>query len=89
MALDGVPEGAVVITTADMYRMLVDLNNKVGEIKGSLDALSSMTRAVEDHESRLRALEDRIRGIRVGVPLAGVAGLGGLGTALVQMLQGG
>jgi hypothetical protein len=82
MALDGVPEGAVVITTADMYRMLVDLNNKVGEIKGSLDALSSMTRAVEDHESRIRALER----MRVGIPLAGLAGLGGLGTALVQLL---
>lgn len=44
------PEGAVVITTADIYRQLLDLTKQVGELKGAVSVAA-------DHELRLRALE--------------------------------
>ena len=51
------PEGAVVITTADIYRQLLDLTKELGELKGAVQQANSRISAVDDHESRLRALE--------------------------------
>lgn len=52
-----IPEGAVVITTADIYRQLLDLTREVGELKGAVQAAAKISKNVEDHESRLRSLE--------------------------------
>lgn len=51
------PEGAVIITTADIYRQLLDLTKEVGELKGALQETSKIAKIVEDHETRLRVLE--------------------------------
>lgn len=76
------PEGAVVITTADIYRQLIDLTKEVGELKGAVNKAAEISRTVEDHETRLRSLE---RGrwplpslamlISVGALVAGIAPL--------------
>jgi hypothetical protein len=52
-----VPEGAVVITTADIYRQLLDLTHAVGEVKGAVNALGGRIAELDDHEARLRTLE--------------------------------
>lgn len=51
------PEGAVVITTADIYRQLLDLTKQVGELKGAVEGANARGREIDDHETRLRALE--------------------------------
>lgn len=81
MADSNVPEGAVVITTADIYRQLIDLTREVGELKGAISKTVEMNRQVEDHEQRLRAME------RSRWPLPSLAALlscGALATAVFQ-----
>ena len=80
-----IPQGAVVITTGDMYRQLLELTKVVGEVKGSLGFFKEAIKVVDDHEERIRVLERRLA---VGVPVAGAAGIGGLVTALVQLFGG-
>lgn len=52
-----VPEGAVVITTADIYKQLLELTHAVGEVKGAVNSLGGRIRELDDHETRLRKLE--------------------------------
>lgn len=56
-ATDHLPEGAVVITTADIYRQLMQLTQELGELKGAVQRSAEMSKRVDDHETRLRVLE--------------------------------
>ena len=47
----------MVITTADIYRLLMELTREMGELKGAVTKLSERERDIDDHEARLRALE--------------------------------
>lgn len=76
------PEGAVIITTADIYRQLLDLTKEVGELKGALQETSKMLKALEDHEARLRALE------RGRWPVPALAVLISIGALVAQVVAG-
>jgi hypothetical protein len=52
-----IPEGAVVITTADIYRQLIELTREMSELRGAVAKLAEREKDIDDHESRLRALE--------------------------------
>lgn len=78
------PEGAVVITTADIYRQLLDLTKEVGELKGAVQKTVERGKQVDDHENRLRSLERA----RWPLPALAVAiSLGTLITTVVAILQ--
>lgn len=47
----------MVVTTADIYRQLLDLTQAVGRLDGSVQALTQRVSLLDDHESRLRVLE--------------------------------
>lgn len=74
------PEGAVVITTADIYRQLTDLTREVGELKGAVQKSAEITRDVEDHETRIRALE------RARWPLPALAALLSIGSLIATVI---
>lgn len=57
MPESNLPEGAVVITTADIYRQLLDLTKEMGELKGAVQQANNRISAVDDHEARLRSIE--------------------------------
>lgn len=76
------PEGAVIITTADIYRQLLELTREVGELKGGLQETTKMFKALEDHETRLRALE------RARWPLPALAMLISIGALVAQVVSG-
>lgn len=52
-----VPEGAVVVTTADIYRQLLDLTQAVGQLNGAIQGLATKVAALDDHETRIRTIE--------------------------------
>lgn len=52
-----IPEGAVVITTADIYRQLIEMSRELNELKGAVSKIAERERDIDDHEARLRALE--------------------------------
>lgn len=52
-----IPEGAVVITTADIYRQLIELTREMSELRGAVGKLAEREKDIDDHEARLRALE--------------------------------
>lgn len=84
MADSNLPEGAVVITTADIYRQLLDLTKEVGELKGAVQKTVERGKQVDDHENRLRSLERA----RWPLPALAVAiSLGTLITTIVAILQ--
>lgn len=47
----------MVITTADIYRQLLDLTQAVGQLNGSISTLGAKVAVLDDHETRLRILE--------------------------------
>lgn len=71
-----IPEGAVVITTGQMYQQLVDLTAAVAKLDGRLDKLDK----VDDHEVRIRSLERW----KYGLAAAVLAGGGGSVAAWTQ-----
>lgn len=75
------PEGAVIITTADIYRQLLDLTKEVGELKGALQETGKLVKAVDDHEARLRSLE------RGRWPIPAVAVLISIAALVLQALS--
>lgn len=84
MADSNLPEGAVVITTADIYRQLLDLTKEVGELKGAVQKTVERNKQVDDHENRLRSLERA----RWPLPALAVAiSLGTLITTIIAILQ--
>lgn len=76
------PEGAVIITTADIYRQLLELTREVGELKGGLQETTKMSKALEDHETRLRVLE------RARWPVPALAVLISIGALVAQVVSG-
>jgi len=79
------PEGAVIITTADIYRQLIDLTKEVGELKGAVQKATEISRSVEDHEARLRSLE---RGRWPLPSLAALISVASLVAALMALING-
>lgn len=74
------PEGAVVITTADIYRQLLDLTKEVGELKGAVQKTVQRGREIDDHETRLRSLE------RARWPLPALAILISIGSVVATLV---
>jgi len=75
MPESNLPEGAVVITTADIYRQLLDLTRELGELKGAVQQANTRISAVDDHESRLRAMEKNrwpLPALAILISIAGV-----------------
>lgn len=70
----------MVITTADIYRQLMALTQEMGELKGAVQRTSEAHKTVEDHETRLRALE------RNRWPLPALAVLISLGSLVSEVI---
>jgi hypothetical protein len=55
-----IPDGSVIITPAQMYQQIGDLADAVRDLKGAVDpALRDVRHDIADHETRLRAQEQR------------------------------
>lgn len=82
--MDGVPEGSIVITPAQMYE---STQKSIGEISTGISdlktTLAPMPATIADHEARLRRLE---RALWLGVGFAAALG-SAAGTAASQLLR--
>lgn len=76
-----IPEGAVVITTADIYRQLIELTKEMGELRSGVTNLAERSKDIDDHEVRLRSLE------RNRWPLPALAVLISIGSLLSTVLS--
>lgn len=69
------------VTTADLYRVLVDMQGSMAKLAGHLERVDSRNEAADklhtDHEARLRILE------QFRYKLAGLATLGGIAAGLL------
>ncbi|MFJ6935679.1 hypothetical protein [Streptomyces sp. NPDC101132] len=78
------PDPGVYISSAQMYQEVRVLSEAVSRIEAKLDGIltnaSALTKDVEDHEARLRALE------RARWPLPTIGVLAGLGGAVTGAL---
>ena len=67
-------DSGAVITLRELYDIMVEVRTDVTQIKGTLE---STNQKVNDHESRLRALEKWVWGA------AGIGAVGGAGLAQI------
>jgi hypothetical protein len=74
----------VYISSAQMYQEMRSLHDVVTRVDSKLDALSGQAQQIQDHETRLRALE---RGRWPLPTLAVLVGLAGAVTSVIALLR--
>lgn len=78
------PEGSVVITPMMQYTELQRLGKAVDKLTETLDpALHQLRSELEDHETRIRAME-----IRIWLAMGGASVLSIVGTYVISIVKG-